>query len=222
LKRALPVAAFIVFATAFVGYSLTPDAKVGALEAVGFVFGLLWIYLLIQENPWAWPAGIISSGTYIVFLVQAQIYGDAMLNGLYVVLGLMGWYWWIRGRRPESELRIERASPMLLTGLFVLAAAGTAILTPHFLAGGSTVALPDAAIFSFALVAQFLQTRKKIENWPLWVVVNACYVAVMIHKGYFPTAILNGVYAAMAIVGWRGWSERLKRKEPATASAAGS
>ena len=188
---------------------------VSTLETVGFLSGLLWIWFLIKENPWGWLAGIVSSTAYVVFFYQGKLFGDAALNVLYIILNILGWYWWVRGVEPGKELEITRVNAATLLVLAGAATVGTALLVPHFREAQSPVPLPDGTLICSALAAQYLQARKKIENWPFWIVVNAGYVAVYIYKGWYATAVLTTVYAIMAIVGWRGWLLRLKAKTAA-------
>lgn len=215
----------VAYGVLFVGlsaYSVQPATLVTPLEAVGFLFGLLWIWFLIKENPWCWLAGIVSSSAYVVFLLQSKLFGDAMLNGIYVALNALGWYWWLKGERGQTPLRISRTPLKMAVIIAVLAVATTAILQKFFQDWGNTTAIPDAALFATAIAGQFLQTRKKIENWPLWVFVDFGYAALMIVKGFYPTAILNSIYGVLAIKGWFDWRHRLKRQEPDAIEATGS
>ncbi len=204
-----------VVAITMLWLSYKPSPLLDAWETTGFLFGILWIWFLIKESPWCWPAGIISSSTYVVFLLKGKVYGDAALNVLYVVMGVLGWYWWVKGSGPEKPLPITQAGARLLIFLSILVAVGTWILYPHFLKAGSDVALIDAMLFFSALAAQFLQARKKIDNWPIWIAVDLGYVAVFIHKGYIPTAVLSGIYGLMAIKGWLEWRKRFSLLAPA-------
>ena len=40
----------------------------------------------------------------------------------------------------------------------------------------------DSSTTSFSLVAQFMQTRKWIENWTVWIVVDVVYVGMYVYK----------------------------------------
>jgi nicotinamide mononucleotide transporter len=199
--------------------SFIPNSPIGPLEALGFILGVAWVWLLIQESPWNWPIGIANSLIYIVVMIQGKIYGDAALNALYVVLGCMGWYWWVRGDDGKSALKITRSRPTLLTLLAVLGIAVAVALAPYFKSAGSTVAWPDAFLFSFSLVGQYLQTRKKLENWPVWVLVDFGYIPVFIYKQFYATAVLYGIYGLLALKGWQSWNEAEKKVSAGVASS---
>jgi nicotinamide mononucleotide transporter len=199
--------------------ALGPNPPFSLLETIGFLSGVIWIALLIKEDVWGWLAGIISSGAYVFFFYRDNLFGDAALNVLYVILGILGWIWWAQGKDKSNGLRVEYSKSITLAVLAVGVVIGTSLLVPHFRAGGSPVPIPDASLFCTAVAAQYLQARKKIENWPLWVVVNAGYVAVYLYRGYYPTAILTVVFAIMAVVGWKNWLSLYKIELAASAVA---
>ena len=197
-------------AAGFIAASSQPWFPVKTDEATGFVLGVWWVWLLIQESHWNWPIGILNSAIYVEVMIQSKIYGDAALNALYVILGFVGWYWWIRGDDGKAPVPIAYSRPPFLAVLVGIALVATWLLFPYFRNAGSTVALPDALLFSFSMVGQYLQTRKKIENWPVWVAVNFFYIPVFLVKHLPATAVLYGVYGLMAIQGWREWTRLLQ------------
>ena len=200
-----------MFAVAVFYLASQPSPWITPIEAVGFLSGLLWIWFLIKENPWGWLAGIVSSSTYVYYFFINKLYGDAALNALYVILGALGWYWWVRKIDRSGHLEIENVSTRVLMILAVASTIGALLLIPHFRNADSPAPIPDAVLFCSALSAQFLQARKKIENWPFWISINLGYVAVYIYKGWYATSILTTVYALMAIAGWMSWSGKIKK-----------
>ncbi|MGD0340728.1 MAG: nicotinamide riboside transporter PnuC, partial [Bacteroidales bacterium] len=54
--------------------------------------------LEIKQNLWLWPVGIITSAVYIWVFFTGKLYADTSLQVYYLVISVLGWYWWIRGK----------------------------------------------------------------------------------------------------------------------------
>ena len=67
---------------------------------------------------------------------------------------------------------------------------------------------------SASLAAQWMMTRKLLENWLVWIVLDVCYVAMFAFKQLWPTAGLYAVFLVLAVMGWRGWRESLRVHSP--------
>src|SRR5450759_5104270 len=78
------------------------------------------------------------------------------------------------GRRVVSRAPRVVLAASALVGIVFAAALGT------FLRSKTDAALPlwDAGTTAFSLVAQFLQTRKWIENWSIWIAVDTVYIGM--------------------------------------------
>ncbi len=53
--------------------------------------------------------------------------------------------------------------------------------------------------------------KKIIENWLVWIVVDAVSVGIYIYKGLYPTVILFTVLSILAVVGYMAWKKDAKR-----------
>jgi nicotinamide mononucleotide transporter len=73
----------------------------------------------------------------------------------------------------------------------------------------------DAFIAAFSVAAQTLQSRKQIENWPFWVVVNGVAIGSYWLGGLYYTAFLYLIYLLMAFGGWRSWRVSMKQDDGA-------
>jgi nicotinamide mononucleotide transporter len=47
--------------------------------------------------------------------------------------------------------------------------------------------------------------QKRIENWPLWLVLDVLYVGLFVYKELYLTAGLYGLFCLLALHGWRQW-----------------
>lgn len=193
-----------------------------SLEYIGTGLGLLCVYLIIRENIFCWPVGIATIGIYTHIFFEAKLYSDVLLQGVYLLLHIYGWCYWIK-RKPDSE------APLLiqaLTGQAKMAWITSAIASTYTLGfimshyTDASVPYFDAATTTISLIAQWLMTRKFIENWLVWIFVDLLAASIYIYKGLNLTAFLYIVYACMGTYGFASWKRSLTELEKPTLQAA--
>lgn len=218
------------------------------LELSGAVIGVIGVWLMIRQRVAAWPVGLVQVVLYAWIFFQARIYSSALLQGVFFVILLYGWWHWWRGARSGgdesaavravAEARADRSAAADVTsstdataraaaaadgagelpvtrlgaaGWFAAVAAGTVVTVAWglFLGRTTDAVLPfwDAGVLGFSLVAQWLQARKKRENWLFWGGVNAVALGLYFSQGLRVTAALYAVFLGLAVVGWRAWGE---------------
>ncbi|MBA4136981.1 MAG: hypothetical protein C0518_06665 [Opitutus sp.] len=181
-------------------------------EILGTVLGVIGVALMIRENIWAWPVGIVQVTIYAWVFFAAKLYSDALLQGFFFVILAYGWVHWLRGRHTaaHSELPITRLSAAATLGWVAVGATVTAGWGA-FMQRSTDAALPfwDAFILVFSLIAQWLQARKVLENWVGWLAVNTIAIGVYWTKDLRLTAALYVVFWLMALWGWRAWRQSL-------------
>jgi nicotinamide mononucleotide transporter len=153
--------------------------------------------------------------------VEARIYGAAGLQAVYVVVSIYGWYQWLHGGEGHGRLEVSRTPPGWAIGLAVAGVAASVVLG-LVLKHRTDDALPfaDAAVTAFSLVAQWMATRKWLENWLLWIVLNVSNVAICISQGLYPMSALYAFFLVLAVFGFREWSRSMRAGERATPAAA--
>lgn len=175
------------------------------LEAIGFVTGALCVWLTVRENIWNFPLGLVNVAAFSVVFVRAELYADAGLQGVYFVLGILGWYWWLYGGEQATALKIHRASLFELLITIAAGIAATFVLWSLLARYGGSASFWDALTTSFSLCAQWLMSRKRLESWWFWIVVDIIYVPLYIYKELYLTAVLYAVFLVMAVLGLLRW-----------------
>jgi nicotinamide mononucleotide transporter len=184
-------------------------------EAVGVAFGIASVYLLARQQIWGWPVGLVNVALFIVVFYEARLYAAAALQVVYVGLCLYGWRAWAGAGRGDGGIPPSRAPRRALTGLLALGVVSS-IAIGAAIGRHTDGSLPwiDASTTSFSLVAQWMQTRKWIENWWLWMVVDVVYVAMYLMKALYLTAGLYLAFLILAVVGLVEWRRSLVRESP--------
>ena len=189
-----------------------------SLELFAAVFGAISVYLSVRQNIWSWPTAIVNVAVYAVVFYNAKLYADMGLQVIYAVLSVYGWYEWLYGGANRTELHVTRTSPRLGSVLALIALGGAAALGV-VLRGATDAALPfmDSFLSSTSLVAQWMMTRKKLENWLVWIAVDVLYVGMFIFKHLYITAGLYTVFLVLAVRGYLDWRTSMAERPAAVA-----
>lgn len=180
------------------------------LEIAASVITATSIWLSVRQSVWSWPTGIVSVILYAVVFRDAKLYANMGLQAGYAVLSVYGWYQWLHGGANRTELHVSRTTPRLGAVLALIAAVGSVVIG-GLLWSSTDAVLPfiDAFLSSTSLVAQWMMTRKKLENWLVWIAVDVLSVGMFTFEGLYLTAVLYAVLLTLAIQGWLEWRRSL-------------
>jgi nicotinamide mononucleotide transporter len=182
------------------------------LEVSGVVTGLLCVYLAAVNNIWNWPIAIISVGIYIFIFFDARLFADMGLQVYFLITNIYGWYYW--SNKPANESKI----PVALITRRELFISAVAVVVFTIILGSILKYTPasypyiDSFCAACSLVAQVFLARKVLENWLIWIFVDIIYVGVYIFKGLNLTAIMYGIYVAIALLGYIDWRKEYKKQ----------
>ena len=174
-------------------------------ETLGFLSGVVCVWLIVKENVWNWPVGIANNIFYVVVFWRARLFADMSLQFVYIALGCLGLYRWLYGGRRHDELQISRIN--VKTSLYAGIFAGIAISLATFYLRRVQDAAPflDACTAVLSVCAQYLLTKKILENWWLWIATDAISVGLYLYKSLALTAMLYLIFVAMCIAGLVQW-----------------
>ncbi|WP_371865937.1 nicotinamide riboside transporter PnuC [Duganella qianjiadongensis] len=176
------------------------------LELLSFLLSVATVWFNIRQSHWGWLFAIISSATYGLVFFGSRLYGDMGLQLVFISVSVYGWYQWLHGDDSHERLPVTELGKR---GRYIAAAAwlgGFAVLA-WFLKSYTDTDVPnsDGFLTAGSLVGQLLLSRKRIENWHVWIIVDVLYVALYLHKHLVLTAILYAVFVGMAVMGLRAW-----------------
>lgn len=188
------------------------DLISGNLEPIAMVFGLVSVWLSTRQHIASWPTALVNVGLYGVIFYRAQLLAGAGLQIVYFTLSLYGWYQWKFGGENRTELKVSRAGArhaLVLVPLGIVAA----LALGFTLSRQTTAALPwlDSVLTVASLTAQWMMTRKLLQSWIIWIVVNVAYVAMFINQDLRWTAVQYSVFLILAVWGYIQWRRSIQK-----------
>lgn len=189
------------------------------MEIIAFTLSLICVALNAYGHILTWPLMIASSAAYAWVFQDAKLFGDAWLQGVFILLAIYAWKTWSKSTQTEgasnssssSFKKMPRSWPLIgslcWSGLFLII---HYLLVNHT---SSDVPLIDAFLTAGSLLATYMSAQKWLENWLVWIFVNSLYIVLYIYKDLHLTALLYGFLIVLAGLGWLQWSKKIKQLE---------
>lgn len=190
------------------------------IEIIAVVCGLINVTLIIRRSIWNYPFGIVMVVLYAKIFYDYQLYGDSLLQIYFFFIQFYGLWYWLNGRQDDGTIRVvplPRRHYAFYLGVAVVGWLVISTLMHRF----TDASLPywDGAIAALSVLAQFLLTRRNIENWYLWIAVDILAIGLFIKKGLQPTAALYAVFLVLATIGLFSWLAARRQQESTAAFA---
>ena len=180
------------------------------LQCVGTALGLLYLWLEYKANIWLWVVGAIMPVVHGVLYLTNGVYADAAMQLYYVAAGIYGLMGWKSKPKKKSEGRIQHTPKEWILNLVVLYAffhAELYIFLVEFT--DSSVPFFDSMSTALSIVAMWMLSRKLVEQWLVWLVVDMISVGLYLYKGIPITAMLYMLYCALAVAGYMRWRKQV-------------
>jgi len=176
-------------------------------EVVGSMLGLINIVLLVRRSVWNFPVAMAMVSLIAIVLVRARLYSEAGLQGFFFVVNAWGWWLWRRARGDLPAVPVGWMDWRMRL-LWLLGAASFSLWLGWAMARFTQAALPfaDAAVTGASIVAQILLSLRRVENWALWVVIDAVSVGLYVLRGLDLLAGLYVLFGVISLLGLREWS----------------
>lgn len=201
------------------------------IEAVGTIAGLLCIGLASLEKISNYFFGLINVTLFGIIFFQIQLYASLLLQVFFFAANIYGWYAWSRQTsQNEAELKIRWLPlPKALSWLAVCVVSiglMTVFINPVFAfltrvaviimqesqngkasgcSSGIATCNPNACMMVLSIVAMILMTRKYVENWLLWVIINVISVVIFALQGVYAMSLEYIILTFIALNGSRMW-----------------
>ncbi len=176
------------------------------VEWIGVITGIIAVYLLYKNHILTWPVGFINIGCFMFIFWQQRLYGDFVVQVIFLLTGIAGWVNWNRKsfKNPTTLSSIEKI-------IWITVTLALLPLTSYYLNNYTNCSYPvaEAAILSLSIIGQCLTALKKFENWYWWLVADAFMMVVYYKKELYPTAVYAAIIFIIGILGLISWQKTI-------------
>ncbi|SEQ11473.1 nicotinamide mononucleotide transporter [Amphritea atlantica] len=186
------------------------------LEIIATVSAILGVVLIARQNILGWPLGILwASISAWLAITEWQLVSDGILYLSYIPIQLYCWMVWIkRGAAVEQGAFVpqwlSQRQQQLLVVIVVLAILGWGLSISLLAEKVSWIPQPsllwlDSVTTVLSFFAQFLQARKRMENWVGWCIVNVLGIYIYWIKAAPIYSFQYAIFLGLGIYGWIQW-----------------
>ncbi|WFQ81141.1 nicotinamide riboside transporter PnuC [Xenorhabdus sp. SF857] len=209
------------------------------IEAIGTIAGLLCIWLASQEKIINYLFGLINVSLFAVIFFQIQLYASLILQIFFFAANIYGWYAWSRvNEQKQIELKIRWLNPKQMAVFAAVSIFAILIMTFNIdqifgymakvvvlgLQGmGFNIIMPylqpdafpfwDSVMTVLSIVAMILMTRKHVENWLIWVIIDVISVVIYYYQGVLAMSLQYIILTGIALNGAHLWNKAAKQAD---------
>jgi nicotinamide mononucleotide transporter len=182
----------------------------GWMEVFGFITGGMCVWLIVRENILNWPIGLLNNIGFFILFYQSRLFADMSLQVVFFTLGVYGWWNWVRNGTDATPLQPTRTTRIEWIAILIFIPIATIVLREILLVAQGAAPFWDAITTVISLAAQYLLSRKRLENWCFWILADLIYVPLYFSRELPLTAVLYGVFLVMCITGLIQWKRVMR------------
>lgn len=203
---------FDIASTAFtvIGYPIS------YVELIGTLFGLISVYFASRANILTWSTGIVNEAFLFILFFQVHLYADMFLQVYFFIVTIYGWYNWKTKPVRHSITAMSVNWRWLITIIIIIGSLLSGLLiknihlyVPTYFKIAAAYPFTDSLVMVLSIIATVMLARKKIENWYLWILVDAICVILYIKKSVYFLSLEYLVFLGLASYGLYQWKKQL-------------
>ena len=187
-------------------------------DILGFVTGLLCVWLTARANIWNFPVGIANSLILGLVFLQQRLFADATLQIVFIAFSIAGWWQWVHGRHARESSPVFSSTLREQLALVVIGVVAALLLWRILVSLNGSAPPVDATITVLSLCAQWQLNRRQISSWGWWIAVDIISIPLYWSRGLPLIAGLYVIFLLLCVRGWLHW-RTLARLRPADAAA---
>jgi len=182
------------------------------LELIAFLFGIVSVIYAKKENILVYPTGIICTVITMYILLEAEYFGDMMMNLYYSSMSVYGWWNWSRIKNDSSKIEItytnyrERVTAIILFFVTMIITYIVYLVNISTIEWVNYIDILTSGIF---FVAMWFMANKKIESWIFWIIGDVITIPLYSYRGLGMLSMQYLIFTILAIQAYNQWKKSL-------------
>ena len=192
--------------TELLSATITEFHKNSLLELVAVAFAVVYLLLATRQLISCWYAAFISSAIFLFVFWQVNLFMECGLQLYYLGMAIYGWWSW-KTQKADSNRALKISTWPLRKHFIVISAilVATGASGTLLYATEQRLGYLDSFTTWGALVATFMVTKKILENWLYWIIVDCASLYLYFDRELYFTVVLFTLYLVIIFFGFRIW-----------------
>lgn len=178
------------------------------LEWIAVLTGTLYVILISYKQIIAWLFALISSLLYVYICFNYQLYLESFLQVFYVAMAVFGWINWKKETTNGMIIKWPLKNHIVNIGASTI----LTLLLGFSFSKFTNQANPytDAFTTVFSLTATFMVTKRVLENWIYWIIIDGVSIFLYSSRSLYLTSVLFFIFTTIAVFGYLKWKREFK------------
>lgn len=175
------------------------------LDTSIFIITVAGIFLEMYQKPIFWLTYIVASGLLAYEFIMTNLYGSTLLQIIYVILAIYGWYKWVhKDDKDHLEVICHTTFKQWMNYLFATIIIG--VICFYILKRtGDSEYLIDAILTAVCITATYMAALKQIESWFIFASTVLISVPLYYHYHLYFTCLTYAVLGVLDFSGGVKW-----------------
>jgi len=174
------------------------------IEIIGSLSLFISIYYASRSNLLTWPLSIIAQIAFFILFYVKGLYANMALQIYFTILSLFGWYNW----KKLTENTVKTLSVNWQIVLILICVSGivfTYFLYTRIFNIVSYASFFDVSSTVLSVIAVFLLSKKYLQCWYIWIIVDLIYIGLNFSKGLYLMMVLYLVVCGISVKALSNW-----------------
>ena len=185
------------------------------IEIIAVATGLLSVWYSKKINVLVFPIGIISVLLYVFIFIKNGLFANAVINFIYFAISVFGWWNWKKQKSNDESLKLEdelkvttlnKKESVIVSIIWLMSLLAISIFAPKSLSIRF-----DYFTSVLGLIAMWLTSIKKVENWIFYLAADIILIPLCIYNELYLTSLQYVAYTILAIMGYINWNKEAKK-----------